>query len=133
MDQSDAQRWADAGTQALQQNQTDQQQQLRLSMMGAYAANPDQEAQARRLAAAARVPLDTARNLPDEVKVQAQTSAFDAAALQQRFPNTARWLAVPDNARLAHDDIPATTAVEQHVTALGSGGPYSWDGTSMTQ
>lgn len=58
--------------------------------------------------------------MPDAVKMQAAQQSFDAQLLARQFPTTAQLLANPDYMRLAHDDIPATTAVEQHVQALGA-------------
>jgi hypothetical protein len=90
---------------------------IRNSVAQALPVNPDAEAATRRYAAAAQVPLETARALPDQVKVQAQLSQFDANLLQRQFPSTAQLLKNPDLARIAHDDIPGTTAVETAVQA----------------
>jgi len=67
--------WAQQGSQVLQR---DQAEQLRHSLMYALPVNPDAEAQTRRYAAAAQVPMDTARAMPDQIKQQAQLSEFDA-------------------------------------------------------
>ena len=107
--------WLAAGTQSLQQTQAEQ---IRNSMTQALPVNPDAEAQTRRYAAAASVPLETARAMPDQVKQQAQMSAFDAGMLARTFPTTARWLANPDNAKLAHDDIPNLQQLEQQAAAF---------------
>jgi predicted GNAT family acetyltransferase len=115
MANDDAAYWANLGTQSLQQ---DQAAQVRNSLSQALPVNPDKEAETRRIAAAAQVPLDTARAMPEQTKTQAQLTQFDADALVKKFPNTARWLGAPDNARLVHDDIPGTTKVEQAVTAM---------------
>jgi len=123
----DVSQWAQAGAQALQRDTVEQ---VRASVSQALPVNPDKEAETRRYAAAAVVPLDVARRMPDEVKQQAQMSAFDAEQLARKFPNTAKWISVPDNAKLAHDDVPATTAVEQHVTALA--GPPAPERTLRT-
>jgi len=113
--QSDIDQWSVAATQSLQQTQAEQ---IRSSVGNALATNPDQEAQTRRFATAANVPLDTARALPDVVKQQAQMSSFDAGLLARKFPTTAQLVANPDLARITHDDIPATAGVEQAVRAL---------------
>ncbi len=120
MPTSNEDQWALAGTQALQQTQAEQ---LRNSVSQALPTNPDQEAQTRRYAAAAQVPLDTARALPDVVKQQAQMSTFDASVLARQFPTTAQYLSDTDNARLVHDDIPGTANVEQAIKALPKPAP----------
>lgn len=96
--------------------------QVRNSLTVALPSNPDQEAQLRRAASATGVPMQTARNLPDQVKTQAAVASVDAQGLATKFPNLAQFLTNPDNARLAHDDIPTSAAVEQHAQALGSPG-----------
>jgi hypothetical protein len=90
---------------------------IRNSVNDALPVNPDAEAATRRYAAAANVPLDTARQMPDAVKQQAQMSTFNADVLARKFPTTAQLVANPDLARITHDDIPATAAVEQAVQA----------------
>lgn len=120
MPTSNEDQWTLAGTQALQQTQAEQ---IRSSVSQALPTNPDQEAQTRRYAAAAQVPLDTARALPDVVKQQAQMSTFDASVLARQFPTTAQYLIDPDNARLVHDDIPGTANVEQAIKALPKPAP----------
>ena len=97
--------------------------QLRNSMAQAFPVNPDQYATSKRYAAAAQVPIETAQAMPVEIKTQAQLAALNTNTLAQKFPHTAAWLSTPGNAMLAHDDVPATTAVEQHVKALGGGSP----------
>jgi hypothetical protein len=102
---------------------------LRDSMAQALPTNPDAEAQTRRYAAAAQVPLDTARDAPGQVKVQAQMAVLDTQTLQAKAPHLAQWLTNPDNAKIAHDDIPTTSSVEQHVKALGA--LPGWHGETM--
>lgn len=96
---------------------------LRNSMSQALPVNPDEDAQTRRYAAAINVPLDTARADPALARQQAQLAAFNTAALERQAPATAAWLTNPDNAKIAHDDIPATAAVEQAVKALAPPAP----------
>ncbi len=115
MPPSDADQWAAAGGQALRQSQTEQ---LRNSVQQALAVNPDQFAETKRLAAATGMPIQTAQNMPDVAKVQAQMSHLDADRLVQVAPNLSRWLGVQANANVAHDDIPNAAAVEGSVTAL---------------
>ena len=130
MPQNDVDQWAAAATQSLQQTQAEQ---IRNSVGTALSTNPDQEAQTRRFAAAAMVPLETARALPDTVKQQAQMSTFDAGLLARKFPTTAQLVANPDMARITHDDIPATAGVEQAVRALPPAPAQSIDTPHPTQ
>ncbi len=113
---SEADQWAAAGAEALQR---EQKERLRSSIAQAVSTNPDAEAKLRLDARVARVPLDTARNRPDETAAQARLVQFDSADLLARFPNTGRWLAMsPDNARIAHDDVQALQQVETAARAL---------------
>ena len=111
--------WA-AASKALREQDTAEQ--VRNNMAQALPVNPDAEAQLRRYAQAAQVPLPAARAQPDLVKQQAQLSQFDAQVLTRQFPKTAQWLADPNNqnAPLAHDDVPALAQVEQKVQALAA-------------
>jgi hypothetical protein len=93
--------------------------QIRDNVSQALPVNADVEAQTRRFAAAAGVPLVTARAQPDMIQRQAQMTTFDPSVLQRQFPTTAQLLQNPDLARITHDDIPATTSVEQAAQALG--------------
>lgn len=105
---------------------------IRNNLATSFGSNADAEAVNRRAAIATGVPLVTARNLPDQVQMQAAQQSFDAQLLARKFPTTAQLLANPDNMRLTHDDIPATAAVEQHVQALGNPqptGPTDANGT----
>ena len=131
MAQTDVDQWAAAGASVLQQDRTEQ---IKASMGVALPGNPDQEAQLRRYAQQVGVPIESARAMPDQVKVQAQLSAFDAHGVASNFPATGQWLTNPDNARVAVDDVHQITQVEQAVRALHqpvtptSGEPSIWDG-----
>lgn len=115
MAQTDVDQWAAQGAALLQR---DQAEQIRSAVGVALPGNPDQEAQLRRYAQTTGVPIETARAQPDLVKQQAQLSSLDVQQLQQRFPATAAWISVPDNARLAVDDVHPITQVEQAVRQL---------------
>lgn len=112
-----------AASRALREQDTAEQ--VRNNLASALPINPDAEAQLRRAAQVAQVPLPAARAQPDLVKQQAQLSQFDAALLARQFPTTAKWLADPQNqnAPLAHDDVPALAQVEQKVQALAQPAP----------
>lgn len=71
----------------------------------AAGANPDFEAELRKLSAKTGVPLETARNMPDEIKRQAFMKDANPGLLQAQYPKVAAFLSDPDNAAVAKDDI----------------------------
>jgi hypothetical protein len=85
--------------------------------MGAMDSHPETEAELRRVAKRTGVSLLAARIAPDEVKRQARVQDMGLDGMAGQFPSTARWLLDQDNARLAHDDIGALSAVERAVKA----------------
>ncbi len=105
----------------------DQQAELRGKIKSAVTVNPDQAAEADKLAKRYPVPQDVlARNLLD-VKMQAAVEDADAAL--QTSPKLARALREkPWLAQQSHDDFPALTTVAKAVaqradrTALGTAG-----------
>ena len=107
--------WATATNQALDQSQAEQ---LRGSLAQALPVNPDQEAATRKIAAAAQVPVQTARADPQGIARQAQVQNFDTQSLQQQAPHLAQWLTNPDNASISHDAIPQGVAVEKAVQSV---------------
>jgi hypothetical protein len=99
------------------------QQQARASMAVSVGISPDQEAEYRRLAQQAGVPLDTVRNIPDEVKKDAALKAVPFDDLAQRFPSTTRYLSDPGNAAIAHDDVDGMSLTEGLVNSFKRGLP----------
>jgi hypothetical protein len=93
-------------------------QAAKAAMTVAAGSNPDLEAELRRVAERTGVPLDAARAYPDEVKQQAALQAHDFDALARQFPSTTRFLADPDNARIAHDDVANLSNTEAAIRAL---------------
>jgi len=85
------------------------------SMSVAVDANPDFEAELRRASARTGVPLDSARAFPEDVKRQAAVQQHDYDELAARFPTTTKFLADPDNARLAHDDVQNLSSTEATI------------------
>lgn len=80
------------------------------------AANPDYEAELRKVARDTGVPIDSVRAYPDEAKRQAQMQAIRFNELATQFPRTASFLSGVENAKVAHDDIDNLSATEK---ALG--------------
>ena len=58
---------------------------LRASMSLALGANPDQEAEFRKLSAQSGVPVDAVRAFPKDVKQQATLKALDFGAIVKKF------------------------------------------------
>lgn len=85
------------------------------SMMVAADANPDFEAELRRASAKTGVPLDSARAFPEDVKRQATLADHDFEDMAKRFPSTTKFLADPENARIAHDDVANLSSAESTI------------------
>lgn len=88
------------------------------SMMMAVDSNPDFEAELRRVAARTGVPIDSARAYPEDVKKRAAINQYDYGDLAARYPSTTKYLANPDNARIAHDDVENLSQAEATIGAI---------------
>lgn len=97
-------------------------QEARYTMTSAVAANPDYEAELRKVARTTGVPVDTVRAFPEELKQQATLAQFDFDGMAAEFPRTAAFLSGQENAAVAHDDTGNMTAVEKTLGVLGRGG-----------
>lgn len=75
---------------------------LRASVIGALPTNPDQYAEAKRLAKTTGVPAPVVERNMDEVKKQATLNEYDS--LIERAPVTASKFQNPEFAKLAHDE-----------------------------
>lgn len=91
---------------------------VRASLHEAADANPETEAELRRVSRETGVPLGSARAFPADVRRQALLQRLDANDTVRQFPRTAALLADVDNARIAHDDIGNLTAIERAVREL---------------
>ena len=85
------------------------------AMTVAVDANPDLDAELRRVAARTGVPIDAARAYPEEVKRQAAVAQHDFDDMAQRFPSTTKFLSDPENARLSHDDVENLSQTEAAI------------------
>lgn len=118
---------ANANPFSLDAIQRDQGQDLRNKLRGAVTMNPDQAAEADKLAKRYPVPQDVlARNLMD---VKLQAAVEDADKTLQTSPKLAQALREkPWLAQQSHDDFPALTTVAKTIaqrtdrTALGTAG-----------
>lgn len=108
----------DAVGDVLHQNRTNTAVAVRNNIVTATGSSPDKEAEYKHLAAFAGVPVDTVRADPLAVQQQVNAQRVGADSLATDFPHTAQFLTQADNARIVHDDVPATSAVEQGVKSL---------------
>lgn len=87
----------------------------------AQGANPDQEAQIRGAAKTAGLPIPIANANPDIVRRLAQK--VEAMNALKQAPKTADYLSNVQNAKIAHDDVPALAGVEaaekEHIYSNG--------------
>lgn len=96
--------------------QPDNAQAARVGFATAIGTNPDEYAEARRVAQRTGVPVDTVLNLPQEMKRQDAVGSIDFDNLAKTSPATAALLADIESAKIAYDDTDNLTATE---TALG--------------
>ncbi len=82
-----------------------QRQSVQAGLAMAADAKPDYEAELIRLSAKTGVPLETVRNMPDEIRRQAFVIDANPALLETQYPRVAEFLAMPENAAVAKDDI----------------------------
>ena len=101
--------------QEVQQNQ----QRVRTIFEKALAVNPDQAAQAQRLAANTGLPADTVTRNLDEVKRKDQARMLDIAQMAQDSPVLAYQLMNPEFTNQAHDDIGTLSAIGQFFSDTG--------------
>ena len=97
--------------------------QARMGFMLGSQANPDYEAELRKVAAATGVPVESARANPEAVKQQAQMRTLDFGQLAQKFPRTAGFLTGVEDAKLAHDDAENMGLVETMLNSFKRGWP----------
>jgi hypothetical protein len=107
---------------------------VRNGLQFAAGTNPDEEAGYRHLARFTGAPLETVRADPKAARVQAMLQATDADRLATDHPATAAALGDPSTARMLHDDIPGTAAVEAAVRAMPQRGYLEdiWSAISST-
>ena len=75
--------------------------------------NPDFEAEWRKLATGLGVPVSVVKDDPEAAKRKAQLQAADIPQLAQKYPATNKFLADPQDAAVAHDDVDGLTGVEK--------------------
>lgn len=100
-------------------NSRQPQEAARTSYTLAAESNPDAEAEYRRLAKEAGIPIDSVRD--NKEAVQRQVSAPDFNDLAAKFPSTTAYLSNIENARIAHDDVAGLTEVEKAIRSSAAG------------
>lgn len=86
-----------------------------LSVASRSTTSPDDEAQLREASRRLGIPLETARTDPAATKQAVAQESFDATDYAKRFPTAAAYLANPENALVARDDVEPLSAVEQAI------------------
>lgn len=84
----------------------------RAALVGAAAQNPDQAAKTQRDAQVLGIPPAAAQGAPGDADLQARMKAMGLDRLSLDHPRTAAFLSDPQNAAVAHDDLPALKAME---------------------
>jgi hypothetical protein len=87
----------------------------RASYMGSMDTNPDMYAEAQRVARRTGLPVDTVMAVPQEAKRQDVMGSINFDTLAKVNPSAAKFLADSENAKVAHDDVPALLSIENAV------------------
>lgn len=102
----------------------------RMALQFAADSNPDQEAEAAKLARRYNLPADMVGFYADEYKKQAKIE--DSEEVLARSPRLKAWLAADDaRAKVTHDDLPNLSAIEQSVSMIGKAGRSIASGVPM--
>lgn len=91
----------------------------RQGFAAAVGTDPDSFAEAQRVARRTGVPVDTAINMPAEIKKQDRIGSIDFDTLAKTSPATASLLADVGKAKIAHDDVEGMGRLETAVMYLG--------------
>ena len=92
---------------------------LASSMSGAVATDPDKQSKIAVLADKLGLSQETVEANYPQLSQQTQLQDTDYNQLLEHHPEVADWLSVPDNANLAHDEVPQLTELDKHLQALG--------------
>lgn len=96
--------------------------QMRIAVANGMDENPDQTAELKKVAERTGVPMSSLKDPKNKQRVEKQEalSTFDFEAYTAAFPDSARFLATPEIASIAHDDVDTIGAVETVVKKLGN-------------
>lgn len=95
---------------------------LKNSLLDGVTKNPDTEARMRQYSRDLNIALPAAQGDAEYVKAQGQVQQLDPNGMVLGSPRTADWMALPDNAAVAHDDIPVLSSIENIVKGIGERG-----------
>lgn len=84
-----------------------------LSTASRSTTTPDDEAQLREASRRLGIPLDSARTDPKATKLALERDSFNPSDFAKRFPSSAAYLANPENAAVARDDLAPLSDVEK--------------------
>lgn len=101
--------------------QPDQGQAARIGFSVAIDTDSDAYAEARRVAQRTGVPVDTALNMPKEMKKQDAMGTIDFNILAEVSPTTAALLADVEKAKIAHDDVDNLGGIERVLRQFSGG------------
>jgi GNAT superfamily N-acetyltransferase len=106
---------------AIRAIESDSRTQLRGSLLSGQSANPDQTAEAVKLARKTGSPYEAIQaNLP-EVQQGARLDEYEK--MLAGAPATRRFMTVPQNAAMGNDDVGPLTEVEKAIRSFMDGGP----------
>lgn len=106
-----------AGTLASNQ----QAEPVKYGLSVASETDADAYAEAKRVAARTGVPVDTALNMPKEMKRQADIGSINFDTLVNTSPTTAALLSDIDRAKLAHDNVHSLSGIETLMRSFKRG------------
>jgi hypothetical protein len=89
---------------------------LRSSLYSGARQQPDIEAKIQALSERVGVPVDVVRRKRLEVELHDKLKSFDYEKVIKESPKLSSWLAEPNNAAVAHDDISNLSTTEQMLT-----------------
>jgi hypothetical protein len=99
--------------------QPDLGQAARVGFFAAADTNPDDYAEAQRVARRTGVPVHTVLGMPKEMKRQDTMGAIDFDSLAKTSPATAAFLADVEKAKIAHDNVDSLSKIENALSFLG--------------
>lgn len=104
--------------------QGDAAQQVRSSVANVADLNPDADAKLQQLAKRYGVPVDAVRLDPKPLERKEKLDSIDYAELARKAPGTANFMANPNNAAVAHDDVGNMSLIESTLSKFGSAARY---------
>lgn len=91
--------------------------------------NPDAYAKALQLAAKTGMAPEAVKEALPEVEMADRVKSMDLAGLLKEAPRTAEWMANPDHAAIAHDDLDTLREFERAMPSLSAAPDPTWKDT----